>query len=100
MTSETIKRKCKTEARRVVNKRYKQKIITEKKFYCIEHNYAFDSITTLNKHLVSRMHNPEKYIRYHCELCNYHTKIKCLLIRHQQSKKHQRNISVKDISLM
>jgi hypothetical protein len=91
-TNKDNKSMDKTDAARAAEKRCKRKLIAEKRFYCAEHDYAFNCVTSLNKHLASRMHHHEKYIRYHCELCNYHTKIKCFLARHQRSKKHQRNI--------
>jgi len=81
------------QSRAATDKRYKQKVITEKKFYCTEHNYTFDSITRLKNHLAGRTHNPKLYKRYHCELCNFHTKIKYDFNRHKQSKKHQRNVA-------
>jgi len=74
-----------------IEKLYKQKVINEKKFYCKEHNYAFNCITSLNKHLNSKMHHHERYIRYHCELCNIHTHIKSHFTNHLNTKKHQRN---------
>lgn len=81
------------QSRHDIEKRCKQKIIADKKFYCIEHNYAFNCITSLRKHLAGKKHNPELYIRYHCELCNYHTKIKYNFAKHSISKKHQQKIA-------
>jgi len=76
-----------------VEKLYKQRMIAEKRFYCADHDYAFNCITSLNKHLVSRMHHHEKYIRYHCEPCGFYTKIKYDFRIHEKTKKHQKNIS-------
>ena len=72
-----------------VEKLYKQRMITEKRFYCSEHDYAFNCVTSLKKHLANRIHNPKPYIRYHCELCGFHTKIKYNFKIHENSKKHK-----------
>ena len=86
-----IKPKCRTDAARAADKRYRIKILLEKRFYCAKHDYTFDSMRHLRTHLAGKKHNPELYIRYHCESCNFHTKIKCLLAKHQQTKRHIQN---------
>lgn len=68
------------------------KAIQEKRFYCHEHNLAYINNKRLQKHFGGYKHNPDKYISYKCEICNYHSKRKEHYRRHNKTNKHENNV--------
>lgn len=77
--------------RRAIEDKYHQKVIQAKKYYCESCSIAYMSITKLNNHFNGMIHNPERYVMYDCDKCNYHSRQKYLYNRHLSSKKHINN---------
>ncbi len=68
------------------------KAIEEKRFYCDEHNVAYINKKRLQNHLSGYKHNKSKYVSYSCEVCNYLSKRKEHLRRHNKTSKHKYNM--------
>lgn len=74
-----------------IEKRYRQSIIDEKKYYCAVHDKAFWNPTWYKNHMNCSLHKPKVYVIYECTLCNYASKNKYAYNRHLKAKKHIRN---------
>lgn len=63
--------------------------IEAKKYHCQNCNLSFRDSTRLNRHFSSYRHNPNRYVKYDCDICDYHTTKKNEYSRHLQTKKHK-----------
>ena len=67
------------------------KNINAKKFYCSDCDKVFKDSFDLKNHLAkTKKHNPEKYIIYKCECCNFKSRFKPVYKKHLESRKHIR----------
>ena len=75
-----------------MEKRYRQRVMDEKRYYCAKHDKAFWRPDWYKNHMNSRLHNPDLYVSYECKLCGIKTRYKNDYNRHLNTKRHIMNV--------
>ncbi len=72
-----------------------KKVKKVKKVYrCEDCNQNFRDSWLLKRHMSGMKHNPERYKKYYCKLCNYTTPLKSRMKLHEKTKKHKKRLSI------
>lgn len=74
--------------RRAIEYKYRQSVLQNKKYYCVNCDIAYRDIIQLNNHYAGMKHNIDRYIKYDCGKCGFYTKNKYDFNKHLTSKKH------------
>ena len=81
-----------TEAQKRAKRAQRARDLASKKYYCDTCDKAFKDRHDLNKHLNGLKHHPERLTSHTCHYCNYTTRLKSRMTRHEQSKRHRARV--------
>ena len=77
----------------IATKNQRIRDIENKKYYCIDCDKAYRDKASLNEHLNGLRHHPERLVSHSCVICNYTTRLKANLKKHEKTKKHIKKIA-------
>jgi hypothetical protein len=80
------------ECQKRAHMKHRAKDLANRKYLCVSCDKAFRDKYTLTNHLNSRVHNPKPKVSYYCPLCNYRTKNKALMRKHNNTNKHKNKV--------